>query len=499
MTQPNMLDEKGIKKFADPMWRLQNLYKIRTKFGTVVNLKPNRSQQEFLKNEGQYNIILKARQLGMSTLCLIRMLDYALFTPNVTCVVIAHERESTQKLFKIIKFAYDNYPKGYPKADAKYDTRNELGFSEIGSSIYVATKVRGDTINMLHLSEMAFMEDPEGKFLATASAVTPNGKITIESTANGVGDYFYDFWNQADERNFTKHFFPWFNAKEYRKPAIGIEFDRDELELKKRFGLDSEQLAWRKEKVALHGRDGFLQEYPATAEEAFIAAGGNVFPLDIINNIETKEPLIDAGGMKVWGHPVYSHSYAMGVDVSEGIGKDESAIDIIDLDTGEQVWHWSGNCSVQELAEKVELYSHKYNRALIIPEANNHGYSLIYLLQDKKLRIYKREKFDGPKVKQIDRLGWQTTRRTKPLMIQALTTALYEDDIKIYNKKTIDQMRTFLNDRETGKMEAAPGKRDDCVISLCLAWQGIRKGIFKKQQPINTFDFSTSSKNMISY
>lgn len=459
---------------------------------------PNPSQKKYLEDEGQYNIILKARQLGMSTLCLIRMLDFALFHENVTCVVIAHKREFVQKLFRIIKFAYENYPKNYPKAIAKYETRNELEFSEINSRIYVATDVRGDTVDMLHMSEMAFMEDAEGKFLATASAVTPQGKITIESTANGVGDFFYDFWHLAEERNFTTHFFPWYMAKEYRKIPIGIEFNRDELEIKKKFKLDDDQLAWYKHMRSLIG-ENFKQEYPSTPHEAFLAAGGNVFPIEVIDSILPSEPLVDSDGMKVWAHPVYSHSYAMGVDVSEGISRDESSIDIIDLDTGEQVWHWSGEIQVPDLAERVETYAKKYNNAYIIPEANNHGYSLIFLIKDKGLKIYKREKFDGPKVTQIERLGWQTTKRTKPLMIQAMITALYEEDIKINNKKTLSQMRTFINDRETGKMEAAPGKKDDCVISLCLAWQGIRKGIIKKQEPINTFDFSSSSRQMINY
>jgi hypothetical protein len=189
----------------------------------------------------------------------------------------------------------------------------------------------------------------------------------------------------------------------------------------------------------------------------------------------------------------------MGVDVAEGINRDESAIDIVDIETGQQVWHFSGKIAVPALAEKVEIYAKKYNNCYLIPEANNHGFSLIYLLQDKGLHIYKRERFDGPKVKRVERLGWQTTRRTKPLMVHAIKTALFENDIGINHKKTIAQMKTFVNNPENGKMEAAHGKLDDCVISLCLAWQGVRIQPETKRKSYNAFDFAEDSTSMTEY
>jgi hypothetical protein len=492
------MEKDLIEKFRDPLWRLSNLYKIKTKSGSIENLVPNEAQTQYLKDEKQNNIILKARQLGFSTLCLIRLLDKALFTPNTTCVIMAHKRDSVQKLFKIIKFAYDNYPTKYPKAKAKYDTKNELDFDEINSRIYVATEVRGDTIDALHISEMAFMDEAEDKFIATVSAVTPTGSTTIESTANGIGDFFYDFYNTALERGFTPHFFPWMMASEYRMPAIGVEFDDNDLKIKEKYALDDNQLSWYMHKRRQLGAK-FQQEFPATAMEAFLSSGDNVFDSNLLDELNPKEPLVHHDNTFVWKHPEMGHRYCMGVDVSEGINRDESAIDIIDIETGEQVWHFSGRIAVPALAEKVEIYAKKYNNCYLIPEANNHGFSLIYLLQDKGLHIYKRERFDGPKVRRVDRLGWQTTRRTKPLMVHALKTALYEKDVKINHKKTIAQMKTFVNSPENGKMGAAHGKLDDCVISLCLAWQGVRIQPETKRKAYDTFDFGDSSTSMTEY
>mgnify|MGYP005815185853 CR=1 FL=1 len=487
-----------IEKFGDPLWRLSNLYKIKTKSGAIEFLSPNEAQKKYLEDEKQNNIILKARQLGFSTLCLIRLLDKALFTPNTTCVIMAHKRDSVQKLFKIIKFAYDNYPTEYPKAKAKYDTKNELVFNEINSTIYVATEVRGDTINHLHISEMAFMDEAEDKFIATVSAVPPEGSTTVESTANGIGDFFYDFYNTAEERGFTPHFYPWMMASEYKLPATGMDFTDEERKVQEKLGIEDDQLAWYSHKKKQLGHK-FQQEFPSSAMEAFLASGDNVFDAEMLDELKPGTPLVQHGNTWVWKHPEMGHRYCMGVDVAEGINRDESAIDIIDIDTGEQVWHFSGKIAVPALAEKVEIYAKKYNGCYVIPEANNHGFSLIYLLQDKKLNIYKREKFDGPRVKRIERLGWQTTRRTKPLMVHAVKTALFEKDIQINHRKTIAQMKTFVNNPENGKMEAAHGKLDDCVISLCLAWQGVRIQPETKREAYDTFAFGDSSISMTEY
>lgn len=479
-----------IRSLADPAWRLSNLYKIKSKKGEIVDLIPNQAQSMYLALRRKKNIILKARQLGFSTLCLIDLLDKTLFRANTTSVILAHKKDVVQKLFKIIKFAYDNYPRDIPKPKAKYDTKNELEFSEINSRIYVTTEVRGDTIDYLHISELAFMDEAEDRMIATMAAVTPDGQITIESTANGVGNYFYDFYNTAEERGYKPHFYPWFIAPEYKKDSRGKVFDEEERAIQKKLDLSDDQLAWRQMKKR-ELREKFEQEYPASAEEAFIATGNNIFPAEELNRLIPKEPITQGSGLFIWENPKMGHRYTMGVDVSEGIGGDESAIDIIDVTTGEQVFHLSGQLTVPLLAEKVEEYAKRYNDAYIIPEANNHGFSLIYLLRDRHLDIYKREKFDGPHVKRVQRLGWLTTKRTKPLMIQGLISALYEDDIKINHKKTIAQMKTFITDAEDGTMKAAPGKKDDCVMSLALAWQGTRLLPVGERKAHETFSFNS--------
>lgn len=486
--------KKQIENFRDPHWRLTHLYHIRTKRGTVELFKPNPMQKAYLKEETNKDIVLKARQLGFSTLKLIQLLDRTMFKPNTTSVILAHKKDSVQKLFRIIKMAYDRYPSKYPKPAAKYDNKNELFFEEINSNIYVATDVRGDTITNLHISEMAFMRDAENRYIATKAALIPGGRITVESTANGVGDYFYDFYMQAEERGFKSHFFPWYFAKEYAEPADGVEFSKEDRSYQKRHKLSDEQLAWYVyQKADL--KDLMKQEYPSTPMEAFITAGANVFPVEILDQIEVLEPKIkDGEGLLIWQKPIYGHRYVMGVDVAND-GLDESSVDILDAETGVQVAHFSGRILVPLFAAKLAHWARMYNNALLTVEVNNHGYALLNILQDERprLKFYKREKFDALKRKTIKKVGWMTSARTKAIMTQQMNAALYEEDIQILNEKTVQQMRTFLQDQESGKMGATAGKHDDCVMSLCIALQGMKQISRPQQtQPI-TMDFTGAS------
>ncbi len=355
----------------------------------------------------------------------------------------------------------------------------------MNSTIYVALQVRGDSVNNLHVSELAYMEDAENRLITCLAALVPKGRITIESTANGVGNYFYDFFTTASERGFKSFFFPWTMANEYQLPPEGLLFSGDERKYQTKHALTDPQLAWYKQNRALF-RDKFAEVYPINAEEAFLASGNNVFPVTVLNALETSTPIQTNEEATIWQRSRYGAIYAVGVDPAEGTGHDEHSVDVIDTESGEQVAHWSGKCSMPMLADKIATLSNTYNKALIIPESNNHGFALIFMLAEMKLPIYKREKFDAGKTERQSKLGWLTTARTKAMMIGALLKAIHEEDIHINNPKTIAQMKTYLY-LEDGSMGAAPGKFDDCVMSMALALQGFRQlpRRYQRQNPVD--------------
>lgn len=296
-----MSAEQFTAAMADPMFRLSSLYWIKTKTesdddgdeGLVVRFRPNRAQRQLLKRLHFRNIILKARQLGFTTLIQVLFLDYALFTPNVRCGVIAHTDDAALKIFKKIKFAYDRLPEILKQAVPLVScSQHEMELAN-GSVLTVATSMRSDTIHYLHVSEFGkicakFPHRAEEVITGTIPAVPNSGMIFIESTAEGREGAFFKMSQRAEalhlagkaltQKEYRFHFFPWHDAAEYAIDPTGViitakdneYFDALQAALGKPITL--EQRAWwistRDNDFA--GQDERMwQEYPSTPAEAF--------------------------------------------------------------------------------------------------------------------------------------------------------------------------------------------------------------------------------------
>ena len=285
---------------ADPMWRLSNLYHIKTKDddeegdeGLVVKFKPNKYQLRLLKRLHTRNLILKARQLGFSTLIQIFFLDCALFSPNINCGVIAHTDDAAKKLFKKIKFAYDRLPAILKQAVPIVTCNVSEMVLGNGSTITVSTSMRGDTLQYLHVSEFGkicakFPHRAVEVVTGTIPSVSGGGIIFIESTAEGREGAFYRMSIRAQAsheqgkkltaKEYRFHFFPWHDAEEYAMSPEGVTispkdheyFDQLEAKVGKTIGI--EQRAWwvSTRDNDFSGEDSQMwQEYPSTPEEAF--------------------------------------------------------------------------------------------------------------------------------------------------------------------------------------------------------------------------------------
>jgi len=277
-----------------------NCLKIRTKDGDVVNLKPNVAQSQLLEiinkqyeKEGKIRvIILKARQMGLSTMVGGWLYWWLSQRKAQRGMVVTHHADSTRALFDMTRRYHDNCPEPV-KPRTKYSSRKEINFNFLDSSYVVATAggdsiARGETITVCHLSELAFWSPStaEENFNAIMQAVPnkDNTAVFIESTANGVSGKFYDLWRGAVEgtNGFIPVFLPWFIQEEYSEQAPeNMEYTPDELELKKEHNLTDNQLAFRRKKIAQNGIDLFRQEYPANADEAFLTSGRPIFNLKL--------------------------------------------------------------------------------------------------------------------------------------------------------------------------------------------------------------------------
>ena len=178
----------------------------------------------------------------------------------------------------------------------------------------------------------------------------------------------------------------------------------------------------------------------------------------------------DAGGaLKIWHMPKPGHDYVIGADVAEGWADGNfSVADVFDLYDREQVAQWRGHVPPDEFGDCLMAMGYLWNRALLAPEANNHGGMVVMKLRDGLYpRIYKRQRYDRATQKELDVLGWRTDFQTRPMMIAYLNESLRNFEIKINSKETIEELETFIQ-RDDGSMGAESGKDifDDRVISI---------------------------------
>jgi hypothetical protein len=281
------------ENWADQLWRLHNIYWIVNEQGEKVQFKPNWAQVQFLKDLWYLNVILKARQLGMTTFIDILLLDNVVFLPNKKAGIVCHNREDAAVIFRDkVKFPYDNLPDEIRDQNpASRDSTNELVFRN-KSSIRVGTSLRSGTLNYLHVSEYGkmcakFPEKAREVRTGALNTVHTGQFIAIESTAEGKTGHFFDLCNKAmkdkqEERQLTPldyefHFFPWWKNPIYQleiypddPPLIdgGLREYFDELAKEHGIHLTLGQKAWYAKKADSQG-DDMKREYPSTPEEAF--------------------------------------------------------------------------------------------------------------------------------------------------------------------------------------------------------------------------------------
>ncbi len=245
---------------------IQDFFLIVNKEAQTVPFIPNAPQERVLREMTDRNIILKARQMGMSALILAIFTTDFILEENSRSVVIAHESGATTRLFDRVKFYLKCFEEKMGiKIPLKYNSRSELTRTDTNATFYVGTAGaeavgRGDTIFNLHASEPPYWPNPEMTMAALLQAVVANGKVYMEGTANGY-DWFHTQWERAvsGESPFKPHFFSYLEMPEYQVDGWAD---------KKRAEFSDPRL--------------FMQEYPASPEEAFLSSGNPFFDVEMV-------------------------------------------------------------------------------------------------------------------------------------------------------------------------------------------------------------------------
>lgn len=485
-------------------------------------------------------IMLKARQWGGSTLVQI----YAAWMQCVHCrnwhsLICAHVKDTAANIRGMYSKVLSNYPEDYWTGDEAPKFRpyeRSVNIREIAGRNCRVTigssenqeAVRGSDYAMAHLSEVAFWHDsqrrsPDGFIRAVCGgiALAPNTLIVLESTANGVGNYFHSEWLRSKAGNSDKHavMVPWYEIEIYRQRVADAaklwrEMDDYERNLWD-MGMTLEMIQWYHSKRREYPSHSMMKaEYPTDDVEAFVNTGAGVFDAEYVERLrrdccEPKhigELMADShrgeralrnirfsedscGKLKVWAQPqeqgdrFIENRYVVSVDIGgRAESSDYSVITVVDrhplIDAlpMEIVAQWRGHIDHDLLAWKSAMIAKWYNDALLVIESNtletectegDHGLFILDQLRDVYNNMYYRETFDKSGMDSSYRIGFHTNRATKRLVIDSLIGMVREGAYKERAAEACDELMTF-EQKENGSCGAKAGYHDDVVMSRAI-------------------------------
>lgn len=497
---------------------IEGCLKIKTKSGTVVPFRLNDAQKKLYAVAKKQQdagkpvrlIILKARQLGFSTLTEGLIFHACATRKNVNALIVAHREDATANLFRMSKLFYDELPAPM-KPMLRASNAQELVFENpsklrserearpgLRSRIRCATAGgrgigRSDTLQCVHLSEYAFWPDGADGKAATLAGILqavpslPGTMVVIESTANGFED-FMERWDAAvaGENDFEAVFFAWFENPDYAMPVVpGTEWTPEERELRDAYRLTDEQLQWRRWCIANNcggSLDMFRQEYPASPGEAFLHSGTGVFDNEqIVLRLERLPETAgrgeftdgewterEMGPVTLYELPEKGVPYVLGGDTA-GEGSDYFTAIVINNVTGKIAAKLRQKYSEPEYVRQIYALGRFYNDALVAIETNFSTYPVMKLQEMEYPNQYAREREDTYTRQMKKSFGFRTDRQSRPRAIANLVEVFSSHPEWFTDRELLEEMLTFCYN-EDHRPEALAGKHDDLVMGAAITY-----------------------------
>jgi len=505
----------------DPLSLVQDGHLIiKTKDGKLKPFTLNKAQQKILliiralivKKKPVRLLILKARQLGCSTLIEAIIYAYTSQQENNNSLIVADDQDGSNYLFEISKLYQEKCP-SHLKSTEKKSNEKKLEFDHIHSQILIDTANHKEagrkyTFRYVHLSEYAFFPYPAELMLGVSNSVPtlPNTMIIKESTANGF-NHFKQEWDDAVAKftDYVPIFIPWYWGEDYRMASEGfvlgdiqlpIEVTKDEQSLYNQMteeGIDfiEERLAWRRYKIKNDSGGkvaNFQQENPSTPEEAFIASGDCAFDKEeLVRQLKRSKPPIAVGNIvkvdykfqfrilpdgdfKFWEKikPRSEEEYIVSGDACSGSGTDWAMLTARAKRTNTIAVTFRAKCDPDVLAEKAFLLASFLHNAEVAIENDKYGFHANLKLRAIYGNLYMQESIDSEKKTVSQKFGWNTTSKSRPSMLGELKEEIRQGAIELNDPLIIRECLTFIKNAETKKEEAQVGCNDDAVISVAI-------------------------------
>jgi hypothetical protein len=462
----------------------EGLLRVRDREGMERPLKANAVQLAFERERGRQNIVLKARQMGITTWVAGRFFLTTVTKPGVLTLQVAQTREAAEGIFRMVQRFWECLPEELREGPLRRSIANsgQMCFPALDSEFRVvsagdANAGRGLTVQNLHCSEVSRWPGDAGASLAgLRAALAPGGEMVMESTPNGAYGCFYEEWGRAEGNDVVRHFFPWWMEKAYVADAV-TDFREDERALVLAHGLTAGQIGFRRGLEASY-RGLRSQEFAEDAESCFKATGECCFEVEAVEARlrEVPEPVeVRRGGaLRVWLPPVAGKEYLVGVDTAGGgADGDFAAVQVIDVESGMQCAELQQRLGTLELARVSADIAREYGGALIAVERNNHGAGVVAYLDsvERYARVYE----------QGGVAGWLTTAGNKPGMVSRMGALLVESPWLFFSRRLLGECRTFVS-MTGGRTGAVSGAHDDCLMAMAVG-QAVRAELVGRKLP----------------
>jgi hypothetical protein len=461
--QPNIKDiikQEYIKCMTDPAHFMKKYCMIQhpTRGRIQFQLYPFQEKvlHQFQKNN--YNIVLKSRQLGISTLVAGFSLWMMIFNRDKNILCIATKQDTAKNMVTKVRFMYDNLPSWLRGAEKPLENNKLLLKLTNGSQVKAVSAAgdagRSEAVSLLLIDEAAFIDSIDEIFASAQQTLATGGGCIALSTPNGTGNWFHKTWAKAEisANSFVPIKLPWTVHPERSQP-------------------------WRDQQDADLGLRLAAQECDCD----FSTSGDTVFESDDIKWFEANlmEPVerrgVD-GNLWIWEQPDYNRNYLVTADVARGDGKDYSACHVFDIENAVQVAEYRGQIGTRDYGHLLVALASEYNDALLSIENANVGWDTVNTVIDRGYRnLYYSPKMDALTSDQwsrrndnLDNLvaGFTTSTKTRPLMIEKFREYAREKTCVIRSKRLVDEMKIFI--WKNSKAQAQEGYNDDLVMSFSM-------------------------------
>ena len=422
----------------------------------LFNLYPFQEKVLHLMQENPYSIILKSRQLGISTLTAGYSLWLMLFHKDKNVLCIATKQETARNMVTKVKFMYDSLP-SWLKIPA--EENNKLSLRLNNGSIIKATSAssdagRSEAVSLLLIDEAAFIEQIGEIWASAQQTLATGGGAIVLSTPYGTGNWFHKTWVSAEnnQNDFLPIRLPW-----------DVHPERDQT--------------WRNRQDELLG-DPRLASQECDCD--FSTSGDIVFHsewIDFISQTTVQDPLERRGvdqNLWVWENADYSREYMVVADVARGDGKDFSACHVIDIQNNTQVAEYRGQLPPKEFGYFLTGLATEYNNAMLVVENANIGWATLDAIREREYRnLYQSPKSDALTAESFLRIyegnsemvpGFTMSMRTRPLCINKFREFVGDRSVVIRSKRLLEEMKVFI--WRNGRPEAQSGYNDDLVMSF---------------------------------